>query len=122
MNLIEIFNKTNMNYEIHKKDKTFEYIEFENESIAIVIRNKTNVFKINRKDFFEIDNMLLPYIFILIDEKTKQKYIFKIKEPNNEIRNAFDSTQKEEIYFGKQILQNKITDQEIIEELKKIGS
>lgn len=121
MELIEILDKTNISYNLYKKSKNFEYVEFENESILVIIKNKTNIFKINRKDFFEIDDMLLPYIFLLIDESTKQKYLIKVKEPNNKIRHAFDSSKKDEIYFGKQILQNKKKDEEIIEELKKIG-
>ena len=32
----------------------------------------------------------------------------KIIEPDNFIRKAFDSTTKNEVYFGKEILQNKI--------------
>lgn len=122
MELKELFDKTNIKYVIHKKNRNFEYIEFENESIVIIIKNDTNIFKIRRKDFFEIDDMLLPYVFLLIDESKKEKYLVKVKEPHNELRHGFDSTEKDEIYFGKQILQNKKKDEDIIKELKMIGS
>lgn len=120
MNFKEILEKTNLKYKYTKK--YIEYAEFENETIAVVIKSKSNVFKIKRNDFFLIDNMLLPYIFILIDTKKNEKYIYKVKEPNNDIRYAFDYSEKDEIYFGKQVLQNKKSDNEIIEEIKKIGS
>lgn len=45
----------------------------------------------------------------------------KVKEPNNLIRSAFDSTTKNEIYFGKEILQNKITEEDLIKKIKSIG-
>ena len=45
----------------------------------------------------------------------------KIKEPNNFIRNAFDHTTKDEIYFGKEILQNKIAVDDVINKIKNIG-
>ena len=45
----------------------------------------------------------------------------KVKEPNNFIRKAFDSTIKNEIYFGKEILQNKITEDDLIKKIKTIG-
>ena len=45
----------------------------------------------------------------------------KVKEPNNFVRKAFDSTKKNEIYFGKEILQNKITEDDLIKKVKNIG-
>lgn len=117
MNLKEILEKTKLKYKYVKK--SIEYVEFENETIAVIIRSKSNVFKIKRNEFFLIDDMLLPYIFILIDVSKKEKYIYKVKEPNNDIRYAFESSKKDEIYFGKQVLQNKKNDNEIIEEIKK---
>lgn len=120
MNINELLEKSNLKYKYVKKH--IEYVEFENETIAIIIKSKNNIFKINRKDFFYIDDMLLPYIFILIDTSKNEKYIYKVKEPNNDIRHSFDSCDKYEIYFGKQILQNKKNDEELINEIKNIGS
>lgn len=82
--------------------------------------NNKNVFKIDINWFYEIDDMLLPYVFILIDKSNNQKYCMKVKEPNNFMRNSFEFSKKDEMFFGKEILQNKITDEQLVEELKNI--
>ena len=64
---------------------------------------------------------LLDYDFCLIDNSRNQLYYMKVKEPNNFIRKAFDSTTKNEIYFGKEILQNKIVEDDLIKKIKTIG-
>lgn len=115
-----ILEKVGMQYKIHKKNNDNYFVEFENETIAIIIMNNKNVFKIDRKWFYEIDDMLLPYIFVLIDKSQNQKYCMKVKEPNNFMRNNFEHTSKNELFFGKEILQNRITDEKLIEELKNI--
>lgn len=94
---------------------------FENETILVLIRNNKNIFKIIREDFDELEQELLDYDFCLIDDVKKQLYYMKIKEPNNFIRKAFEHTTKDEIYFGKEILQNKIAEDDLINKIKNIG-
>ena len=74
-----------------------------------------------REDFYDLEQELLDYDFCLIDNSRNQLYYMKVKEPNNFIRKAFDSTIKNEIYFGKEILQNKITEDDLIKKIKTIG-
>lgn len=97
------------------------YIIFEDNTILVIIQNNDNIFKIYRNEFNIIEEELLDYDFCLIDNSEKQLYYIKIKEPSNFIRKAFDSTVKDEIYFGKEILQNKVTRDEFLEKIKKIG-
>lgn len=97
----------NYKYVFLKKGNAYIYI-INDEKILVVMRNnKNNIFSITRKTFSSIDDELLPYGFILIDEK-EQLYYYQIKEPNNPIRKAFDSSKKEMIFFGKEVLNNKI--------------
>lgn len=121
MNIEDILKKLGMEFKINKEKNKYEWIELENESIVVIIKNKGNVFKIDRKFFYKIDDLLLPYIFILIDTNSGKKYCMKIKEPNNFLRNAFENSSKDEIYFGKQVLQNEMEDKKILDEIKKIG-
>lgn len=120
MNIKEIINKNNISFE-EKKLKNLTYLIFKNETILVLIKNNKNVFKILREDFNEIEQELLDYDFCLIDNVKNQLYYMKIKEPNNFIRNAFDHTTKDEIYFGKEILQNKIAVDDVINKIKNIG-
>ena len=120
MDIKEAIKKNYINFE-ERKLKHLTYLIFENETILVLIKNNKNIFKIAREDFNEIEQELLDYDFCLIDNVKNQLYYMKIKEPNNFIRKAFDHTTKDEIYFGKEILQNKITEDDLINEIKNIG-
>ena len=86
--------------------------------MVIVIKNKKdNIFSISRKCFNIIDGELLPYSVILVDNKDNI-YYYDIKEPNNVLRKAFDSCNKELIFFGKEILNKKIETNELNKILK----
>ena len=117
MDIKDNIKKCNINFE-EKKLKYLTYLIFENETILVLIENNKNIFKITREDFDELEQELLDYDFCLIDNSKNQLYYMKIKEPNNFIRNAFDFTEKDEIYFGKEILQNKITEDELLKKIK----
>lgn len=119
MNDIEKIIKSKYKYKTIDNDGV-KLLFLDNETILAIIINKKNVFKINRKQFYRIDDELLPYGFLLIDSTQKNMYFMKYKEPNNQLRYAFDSTKKDEIYFGKEILQNKIKLNELLSNIEKI--
>lgn len=120
MNVKDIIRKYNINFE-EKKLKYLTYLIFENETILVLIKNNKNIFMIAREDFNELEQELLDYDFCLIDNSKNQLYYMKVKEPNNFIRKAFDVTTKNEIYFGKEILQNKIIEEDLIKKIRDIG-
>ncbi len=120
MNIERIIEKEKIKYK-EKKLKFLSYLIFENKTILVIINNNKNIFKIVRSDFDYIEQELLDYDFCLVDNLRNQLYYMKIKEPNNFIRKAFDSTAKDEIYFGKEILENKVTEEDFLEKIKKIG-
>lgn len=94
---------------------------FEDETMLVIIENKENVFKIAKKDFQLIDDFLLPYAFLLVNIRKNEMFFMKVQEPNNFIRKAFESTTKSEIFFGKEILQNKISEDKLMLVINKIG-
>ena len=120
MDIKNLLKNENIIYKVNKVGNT-RIFEFDNETLLIVIINNKNQFKICRKDFYKIDNLLLPYAFCLIDSSKDEMYYVLVKEPNNFLRKSFENTNKEEIYFRKEILQNKIKENELIEKIKKIG-
>ena len=117
----KILKKYKITYKIENKNN-ISIIEFQDEKMLVVIRNKTNVFKINREVFYYIDDKLLPYAFCLLDEYKHKIYLIKIKEPQNSIRKAFERTTKDEIFFGKEVLQNEISEKTLINEINLLGS
>lgn len=120
MNIKSIIDKNGIKYK-ERKLKFLSYLIFENETMLVIINNNKNIFKIIRSDFEYIEQELLNYDFCLIDSSKKRLYYMKITEPNNFIRKAFDSTEKDEIYFGKEILQNEIAEIQLIEMISNIG-
>lgn len=120
MNVKDTIKKSNINF-TERKLKHLTYLIFENETILVLIKNNKNIFKIIREDFNEVEKELLDYDFCLIDNSKNQLYYMKVKEPNNFIRKAFDVTTKNEIYFGKEILQNKIIEEDLIKKIRDIG-
>ena len=119
MNVKDMIKKSNINFK-ERKLNFLTYLIFENETILVLIKSNKNIFKITRDDFNDLEQELLDYDFCLIDDSKNQLYYMKIKEPNNFIRKAFDSTTKNEIYFGKEILQNKITEDDLKKEEEDI--
>ena len=120
MNKIEQFLKDNKYNFSLKKYKNVNIYNINDEKMIIVIINKNdNVFSITRDIFNIIDDELLPYSFFLIDSYNRL-YFYKINEPNNSIRKAFESCNKDRIYFGKEVLNNKITDTEYKKYIDKI--
>jgi len=120
MNIEKILKDNNLTYEL-KKRKNIEIYNICDEKMLIVIQNDNNVFYISRKIFYEIDEELLPYAFCLIDSSKKQLYFVNINEPINFLRESFDNTEKENIYFGKQVLNNKIKEDDLIYKVNSIG-
>ena len=120
MNVKSIIDKNGIKYK-EKKLNFLSYLIFENETMLVIINNNKNIFKIHRDDFEYIEQELLDYDFCLVDNSKNQVYYMKIKEPNNFIMKSFDSTKKNEVYFGKEILQNKIDENDLIKKIKEIG-
>lgn len=118
MKIQNILKENKCNYTLKKIGNVSIY-NLNDTKMLIVIENKGNVFSITRDIFNEIDEELLPYSFCLIDKNNEKIYFIEIKEPNNFLRNGFDSTKKEIIYFGKQVLNNEIKENELINKIER---
>lgn len=121
MDVKQIFDKNNIHYKLKYNKKNMCIFEFDNQTLLVLIKNNKNIFKISRNDFEIIEEILLDYDFCLLDITKNELYYMKINEPSNQIRNAFNSTDKDEIYFGKQVLQNRISEKDLIKKINKIG-
>lgn len=95
----------------------YKYIEYNDDSgvyklsssINIVcIENNKNIFSIERDLFYYIDNQKIDYHFVLVNKRDKKYFFLPYNKFSNWLRGSFDSCDKDEIYFGKIILQNEI--------------
>ena len=64
-----------------------------------------------------MDNQPELYAFILVDKVANQYYYLDFKMKNNWIKSSFERSGKDEIYFGKIVLNNRVTQDKITEKL-----
>lgn len=120
MNIIESYLKQNKYmYDFKRYNNVHIYTINDEKMIIVIINKRDNIFSISRDIFNVIDDELLPYSFFLIDNY-ERIYFYKINEPNNSLRKAFDSCNKDIIYFGKEILNNTIIDKDLKKYIDKI--
>lgn len=85
----------------------------------LYIHNKGNQFQVER-DFFEyIDGNSIPYVILCEDDNTHVLYYLKLNKKANWVKSCFDTCDKDVIYLGKQVLNSKVTEIDLIKELKK---
>lgn len=120
MKIEKILKDNKCNYSLKKRKNIFIY-NLNDTKMLIVIENNGNIFSITKEIFNEIDEELLPYSFCLIDKNNGKMYFMEIKEPNNFLRNSFEYTNKEKIYFGKEVLNNEIKEKDLVQKIANIG-
>lgn len=120
MKIEEILNKENIIYKTQEyDDNTKIYKIGDSKKINMVtIKEEGNIFKINIDLFYYLDNQKDLYSFLLTDLDKKQSYYLEFKEKNNWIKLSFERSRKEEIYFGKIVLNNRINTNGLKNKLK----
>ena len=75
----------------------------------VTMTEKGNIFKIDNDLFYYLNNQKELYSFLLIDRLENKYYYLDLKNKNNWIKSSVERSGKEEIYFGKIVLNNRIT-------------
>ncbi len=84
------------------------------------MEGSTNVFSLDRDLFYFLDNQKKPYGFILNAVKENRIYFLEFNKKINWLSMCFNSCDKENLYFGKQILNNISDYSKIISRIQKI--
>lgn len=110
MKIEEILNEENIIYKTQEYDDNTKIykIGYSKKINIVTIKEKGNVFKLNIDLFYYLDNQKDLYSFLLTDLDKNQSYYLEFKEKNNWIKSSFERSRKEEIYFGKIVLNNRI--------------
>ena len=112
MKIDKLLKDIGLNY---KKEEYDDYINIykirdkKNLNIITMVE-KGNIFKIDSDLFYYLDNQKELYSFLLIDRVGKSYYYLDFKNKMNWLKSSFERSNKEEIYFGKTVLNNKITE------------
>lgn len=115
----ELLKNNNINVIEHRKMGKVEITKVNSEWNIVTIFSKSNIFTIKRDLFEYIDKLNEKYAFCLIDKKEDKVYYMEFKNKNNWLKSSFDSCKKDELFFGKIVLQNRVTVSELITKIKK---
>ena len=86
---------------------------------VVVILGSTSTFKIDRDLFYFLDSQSLLYCFVLINRTDSGLFYLEFKNKNNWLKSSFERTDKDELFFGKIVLNHRISERDLIEEVKK---
>ncbi len=117
--IIELLKNNNIKFIEHTRMDKAEITKISSEWNIVTIYSNSNTFTIKRDLFYYIDKLDEKYAFCLINKKEEKIYYMEFKNKNNWLKSSFDSCKKDELYFGKIVLQNKVTTNSLIAKIKK---
>ncbi|WP_373600501.1 hypothetical protein [Paraclostridium bifermentans] len=111
MKIDKILKNKNIPYKVQEYDDYINIYKVGNSKLINIVTmiEKGNVFKIDSDLFYYLNNQKEPYSFLLIDRLENKFYYLDFKNKNNWIKSSFERSGKDEIYFGKIVLNNRIT-------------
>lgn len=121
MNLAKLMEMNNVVY----KEKEYEpdirlFKVGSNEPTNVVEMHSPNsTFKIDRDLFYYLSHQKEDYSFCLVNEKEGKIFYVEFKNKNNWLKSSFERCDKEELFFGKIVLNNKVDCTELLERLKR---
>lgn len=86
---------------------------------VVVLFSSSNTFKMDRDLMFYLSNQKENYSFWLINKKEKGMFYLEFTNKNNWIETSFSRSEKDEIYFGKIVLNSRLKENEILLKLLK---
>ncbi len=86
----------------------------------VCMKSKSSAFSIERDLYYYLDNQKLEYHFLLINRNENKYFLLPFNKFSKWLKGSFDSCDKEEIYFGKVVLQNEIKANQLTTNLMKI--
>ena len=116
----KILKDNGVSYKKIDEDGNIKIFKINGKLHILYIHNKGNRFLLER-DFFEyIDENSIPYCILCADDAKGDMYYLKLNKSNNWVKSCFATCDKDSIYLGKQVLNYKIEQSSLINELKKI--
>lgn len=115
-------NLTQWKIEYKKVDeeKSVELFKIKSKYHMLYIKSRGNQFMLNRDYFEYMDSNSIPYVILLHDILKEKYYFLELKKDNNWIKSCFATCDKDNIYLGKQILNNSIDETSLFIKLQKL--
>lgn len=119
MNIKDIAQKLNM--KIIDEDENWIIFKIASNMHIFYLQSKNNQFIVERDLFEYLDSNKLPYSFLLYDSTSRKYYFLDLARKNNWVKSCFDTCNKDEIFLGKQVLNNGVNLEWFINYIKKIS-
>lgn len=106
--LEEILCNKKYDYKIQAYDKRIKIVKIKNKVNLVFYKSKKNSFPVEEDLFFYINEQTIPYAFLLINDSNNKIFFMNYPKKENWLSNSFERSGKDEIFFGKIVLQNEI--------------
>lgn len=117
MNFEKRLEHENIVFTKEEYDDNVILFKMKNRVNVVFIESNSSIFSLDRDLCYYLDNQKVPYSFVLVNKGNLKTFFLEFKNNKNWMSDSFKRCDKEELYFGKQIL-NHTSDYDII--IKKI--
>ncbi len=118
MTITDVLKKYDIEHTVIAKTNQTIFLRLKSKTVLFWI-NEGNAFKMKRKWFELLQKEEKKYALVLCDKVNKKYYYLKFNEENNWLQNSFDNCDKDELFLGKQVLNELTTLNRIMMDIKK---
>ncbi|MEF9939633.1 MAG: hypothetical protein RR768_05890 [Clostridium sp.] len=109
-----------IDYKIIDENDDFRIYKVAGKKHILYMDSKDGSFIMERDIFEYLDGNKLPYSIVMCNTSKAQFYCIDLPKENSWVKSCFMSCDKEKIFLGKQVLNNRIDKQELVTKIKKI--
>lgn len=102
------------------EDNGFKLYKINSKMHLFYMYNRGNQFLMERDFFDYLDGNSVPYSILCHDTSKNIFYFLKLNKNANWIKSCFETCDKDAIYLGKQVLNAKVSEEELHKEIKKM--
>lgn len=107
-------------YKIIDEDRGCKLIKINAKIHLFYINGRSNEFMLEREFFDYLDGNTIPYAILCHDTSKNIFYYLRVNRKANWIKSCFETCDKKSIYLGKQILNDRINEKDLVEILKAL--
>lgn len=116
--LEQLFKKLNIEFKMIDHEGSYTVYKIEDSINLLFIESRNNQFKLERDWFDYLDLNSLPYSILLINKTSADLYYLPFSKKHNWIKSCFETCDKEAIFLGKQVLNSRISTEQLCNKLK----
>lgn len=118
--LEKLLKNAHVEYKVIDEDNGFKLIKVNSKLHILYLYRKGNQFLMERDLFEYLDGNSIPYSILCHDISKNAIYYLKLNKKVNWVKSCFATCDKDELFLGKNVLNARITQEQFVEEMKKI--